>query len=105
MTTSLFAATTPTTQISSETAVVTCRVLDPQGTFLASGTALVEHAGDRTEAMVQARQPAGMLVLAIFSRGERRFLLELPGEAALPVELTGSAWLADGGRICRFRAA
>lgn len=105
MTTGLFADTTPATQISSETAVLTCRVLDPQGAFLAAGTALVEHAGNRTEAMVQARQPAGLLVMAIFSRGERRFLLELPGESALPVELTGSSWLADGGRICRFRAS
>ncbi len=89
---------------SSGTSVAGCRVLDAQGTLLATGTALVERGDERTEAMVQARQPAGLLVLAIFGRGERCFMLELAGEAAEPVELVGSAWLAGGGRICRFRS-
>ncbi len=103
MTTSTAALRSSAAQPSSGTTVVTCRILDTRGAFLASGTALVERGDERSDAMVQARPPAGLLVLAIFGRGERRFLIELAGAAAEPVELVGSTWLAEGGRICRFR--
>lgn len=90
---------------SSGTIVAACRILDLNGGFLAAGTARVERCDERTETTVQVRPPAGLLVLAIFGRGERRFVLELPGADAEPAELVGSAWLAGGGRICRFHSA
>jgi hypothetical protein len=84
---------------------VGCRLLDARGSDLASGTALVERdCLGGIEATVQALQPVGHVMLAIFGRGERHFQLELAGASPVPVELTASRWLDGGRRVCFFRS-
>jgi hypothetical protein len=85
-------------------AVIACRLLDRSGGEIACGEALVTTDDGFLVATVQGLTPVGAVTLAIFARGLRHFILELPGWGRHPVELIASRFRSGSNRVCFFRS-